>query len=524
MSDNEQDKDEIIALLREENRLLKEKVDYLIRIIHGRSSEKIDPGQLELLFDPEAAKKPFAADSAALEDEDAAAASTDESAAEHLDLPARKRVLRKPRLPGNIPTVKTVLIPDEVRANPGAYRRVGEKRSEKLDVTPTRYTRLVTVRPTFVEKNQPIPRWITAPAPSALLEGSILTPSLLAHVTTAKYCDHLPLYRQEKIMARRHGINIARNTLCHWIDFAAETLQPLYKLIATKLRESDRINVDETPVTYLQKEAPGSKKGYFWIYHSNTAGILYDWRTGRDHRCLDNILAGRENTFSGILQCDGYSAYETWAAKRPGIILAGCWAHARRKFHEALPHSPGAAIIIKIIQKLYRAEHRYREWITRCQHPPESIVHYRRRHLKPLLRSLRKELLTLRLQHLPQSKMGKALSYALNQWRKLCIAIKHSPALDNNVAENAVRPLKLGAKNWLFIGRDDTGWRSAVIYTLIENVRREGKDPYAYLKWVFERIPHMSNQENLEALLPKTWLEQQSNSQSEEAHSERLSA
>lgn len=106
--------------------------------------------------------------------------------------------------------------------------------------------------------------------------------------------------------------------------------------------------------------------------------------------------------------------------------------------------------------------------------------------------------------------MGKALSYTRNQWHKLCVAVKHSPTLDNNAAENAVRPLKLGAKNWLFIGNEDTGWRSAVIYTLIENVRSAGKDPYAYLKWVFEQLPHMTNQQSLEPLLPKSWLKLQS--------------
>lgn len=507
MSDSELTKDQIIAQKaeiieqqKEEIRLLKEKIDHLIRIIHSSKSEKLDANQLELLLDPDAVKKPEAADG----EEEPQAAETQNK--------PRSSSKRQARLPANIPTVETILLPDAVKANPEAYRQVGEKRSEKLDVTPTRYTRHITIRPTFVEKGAPIPKWFTAPAPPSLLEGSILTPSLLAHILTAKYCDHLPLDRQEKIMARRHDIHIPRNTLCHWVNFAAETLNPLYQLIASQLRQRTFLNIDETPVSYLPKDAEksGSQLGYFWIYRSNESEVLYDWQTGRSHQCLDNVLLDSAKNFKGLIQCDGYKAYETWGKKHTDITLAGCWVHARRKFTEALPYSRDAARILHYIQKLYQAEHQYKDWIAKHHHPPEVIIYYRRRHLKSLLKELRRELHTLSLQHLPASKMGKALSYTLNQWNKLCIAVKHSPTLDNNAAENAVRPLKLGAKNWLFIGNEDTGWRSAVIYTLIENIRSVGKDPYAYLKWVFEQIPHMTNQQSLDPLLPKSWLKLQS--------------
>ena len=513
MSKSELTKDEIIAQqseiiaaqaqliqeLKEELRLQKEKVDHLIRVIHSSKSEKFDANQLELLLDADTAKKQEAADG----EEEPQAANTQSK--------KRGTSKRKPRLPENIPTVECVLLPEEVKANPDAYRQVGEKRSEKLDVTPTRYTRRVIIRPTFVEKHEPIPRWLTAPAPPSLLEGSILTPSLLAHVLTAKYCDHLPLDRQTKIMERRHGIYIPTNTLCHWVNFAAETLNPLYQLIAEKLRTSSQINIDESPVSYLPQKEQGSKQGYFWVYRSQEAGVLYDWQLGRGHECLDAVLKKGDEHFQGLIQCDGYQAYQTWADKHSAVSLAGCWVHARRKFVEALPYQKEAASILHFIREIYRAEHQYQEWIAQSHHPPEAIKYYRRRHLKPLLRALRKELRTLYLsgQYLPKSKMGKALTYALNQWPKLGSSIKHSITLDNNLAENAVRPLKLGAKNWLFIGNEDTGWRSAVIYTLIENIRSAGKDPYAYLQWVFERIPHMSNQQSLEPLLPQSWLASQ---------------
>jgi transposase len=153
-----------------------------------------------------------------------------------------------------------------------------------------------------------------------------------------------------------------------------------------------------------------------------------------------------------------------------------------------------------------------------------AIIYYRRRHHKKLLNKLRAELHRLQEIHLPKSAMGKALSYTINQWHKLCLAVKHSPTLDNNGAENAVRPLKLGAKNWLFIGGEDTGWRSAIIYTLIENCRTLGHDPYTYLKWVFEKIPSMTNQDNMRTLLPTNWIKQLEPKQTEQLKQSKAAA
>ena len=490
---------EQIELLREENRLLKEKVSYILRQLYGSKSEKFDLAQLELLLDPDSTKNPDAADS----EEDAPMAEN------IIPIKGRKpRNNRRPRLSENLLTTEEVIIPDEVKADPENYRKIGQEVSEKLDVEPARYTRHLIIRPTYVNKEMPSLAPFNAPLPPCLLEGSILTASLLAHILTAKYNDHLPFYRQEQILDRRHGINITRATLCNWAERGAFTLQPLYNLIASDIRKSDCINVDETPVDYLDRENGGSAQGYFWIYRSNSAGVLYDWHTSRAHTCLDHILIGEDGNFVGFMQCDGYGAYSTWTGKHKGVILGGCWVHARRKFKDAQPHSKDADIILDYIRQLYRAEHRYKQWIEHSEHPSESIIYYRRRYNKKLLKELRGKLHQLQKQHLPRSSMGKALSYAINQWHKLCLAVKHSPTLDNNAAENAVRPLKIGAKNWLFIGREDTGWRSAIIYTLIENCRVLGHDPYAYLKWVFEKIPAMTNQDDMRALLPVNWVKQ----------------
>jgi len=165
--------------------------------------------------------------------------------------------------------------------------------------------------------------------------------------------------------------------------------------------------------------------------------------------------------------------------------------------------------VLNYIAKLYELEKSYRSWLSQSHHPPEAIIYLRKRHSVPICKQLRSYLkkIQIKLKRTKGHPLGNAVAYTLNQWEKLGRAISCSPYdLDNNHAERSVRPLKLGAKNWMFIGADEAGWRSAVIYTMIENIRMEGEDPYAYLKWLFEKLPSMTNQDDLTPLLPKHWL------------------
>lgn len=462
-------------------KILEQKIDYLIRQLYGKSAETLDPSQLHLAFEEEFAKKLEAV---------SLPQNSDESEKEELAA-KKKKINRKPRLPENIPTMEKVLIPDEVKANPDAYRQIGEKVSEQLDVEPTRFTLVRTIRPVFVRDGKII-RATQAPR---LLDKSILSPSLLSHVITAKFCDHLPFYRQEQILKRRHGIEIKRSVLCNWSNVAAETLQALYKLLAQQLTQNPEINIDETPVSYLGGDS-GSSQGYFWVYYHKDVGVLYDWQTSRGHTSLDAVLKSTSTPFKGTILCDGYNAYRTWSSKNDSN-LAGCWAHVRRKFFESMEQHPDASKLLSYIQKLYHLENRGRTWLSKNQVDIESIKYWRRKYLRPIANKLYQQLKRIEHSHLPKSNLGKAIKYTQNQWGKLIRTLSTgSFELDNNVVENAVRPLKLGAKNWLFVGREDTGWRSAIIYTFIENIRRKGHDPYAYLKWVFERLPQMTNQHN----------------------------
>lgn len=502
MSREKEDKDKIIArqgeeirLLREENAVLRNKVDAILRMHFGAKSEKLDPAQLELLLNPEEAKKPDAAGC----EEDAPVAELKRELR-----PVRRKKPSQPKLPENLPTVEEVIIPDEVKANPQDYRRIDERVTQKLDVEPAIYTRRLIIRPVFV-KNDVIASIHTAPLPPSVLEGSILTPSLLASIITGKYCDHLPLHRQAGIMSRRFGINIPRNTLSDWMEVGADRLQPLWKLIKTDLRNSNYIKVDETPIDYLSPGHGSTKQGYLWLYENPARNaILYDWQTGRGSACLAEILGTKneDDAFRGILQSDGHSAYNKWGNDNEGIRQAGCWTHARRKFYNNIEEDPVlAARILRLIQKLYQIEGKYKD------SAPEVRRYYRRRQARPITKRLHNLITKLQHKHLPKSGLGEAATYALNQWSKLIVYLHHGEVhIDNNSVERGVRPTKIGLKNWTFIGGEKTGWRSAVLFTMVENCRIIGKDPYAYLKWVFEKLPAMTNQDDLRQLLPASWV------------------
>lgn len=286
--------------------------------------------------------------------------------------------------------------------------------------------------------------------------------------------------------------------------------QRLRDSMAGDIRKSGYVQADETPIDYLQAGAGKAQTGYLWTYHApGEELILYDWQASRAHDCLDAILRapvtepGGED-FTGLLQTDGYAAYRTWLGKQPAVAIthASCLAHIRREFLEAAADHPrlGGWILCQI-GHLYAIERRLRKsWAG-----PASRHAVRRAESLPIYRRLGRlfEKLIARHAITPRSPLGKALRYAHGQWPLLLPALHDGRAeIDNNLVENGIRPTKLGARNWLFSGRESTGWQSAVIYTLVENVRRAGLDPEAYLRWVFERLPGMTNQDDLRTLLP----------------------
>ena len=317
-----------------------------------------------------------------------------------------------------------------------------------------------------------------------------------------KYCDHLPLYRQEQIYEHRHGVHLARQTLARWVGLAADWLKPIYEHIRTGVMAGGYVQVDETPINYLEPGHGRARQGYLWTGSRPGGDVFYRWETSRAAACLEKIVPVN---FQGTLQCDGYAAYRAFANRRGGAIeLAGCWAHVRRKFYEALEQSPRTAgWLVRQIQHLYRVEASLREHRA----GPRLRQALRASQSRPLVERIERALLKLKAsgRYLPQSLLGQAMDYALGQWSTLTVYLEDGRVeIDNNLVENAIRPTAIGKKNWLFVGDTSAGERSAIIYTLIESCRRRGLDPYAYLREVLTRLPNMTNHQ-IPEVTPQTW-------------------
>ena len=316
----------------------------------------------------------------------------------------------------------------------------------------------------------------------------------------------LTLYRQEQIYQQRHGVHLPRQSLTRWVELAADWLKPIYEQIRSGVMGDGYVQVDETPVDYLAPGHGTTKQGYLWTCSRPGGDVFYRWETSRAAECLGHIIPV---DFKGTVQCDGYSAYRAFANRRNGTIeLAGCWAHVRRKFHEALEQSPKTAgWLMRQIQHLYRVEAKLREQRA----GPRLRQAVRAHQSRPIVQRLQRAFLRLKSggKHLPQSLLGIALDYALGQWKTLEVYLADGRVeIDNNLVENAIRPTALGKKNWLFVGEAKAGDRGAILYTLVECCRRRGIDPYAYLKDVLTRLPKMTNHQ-IPEVTPAAWAKAQ---------------
>ena len=501
MTELERSQQREIARLREENRLLREKLDLLVRqVFGGGKSEKLSADQLELLLSD--------LDDEPSEKGEASAACEELVEAEEETKNSRRKCtegVRRPRLPDNLPVIEEMIDPEPVKGCPEAWRQIGEEVSEQLDYEPGRFFKRRTVRRKYVKRSDREAPPIIAPLPPKLIEGGIAAPGLVAQIVVSKFADHLPLYRQEQIFARRHEVEIPRQTMVRWMEVAADWLRPIYRKMREEMFAGEYVEADETPVKFLRPGSGKAQQGYFWAYRVPGGDTLFDWHGGRGHGCLESFVP--EN-FEGILQCDAYGAYRTFARKREGVRLAGCWAHARRKFFEAFESGESrgqSGWILRQIQHLYRIERRLRN----SRAGPAQRQAVRQSESRPIIERIHGALLKLKSgkRILPQSLLGKALSYTLEQWELLGVYLEDGRVeIDNNLVENAIRPTAVGKKNWLFIGADEAGWRSAVLYSIIESCRNRDIEPFAYLRDVLTRLPSMTNWQIAE-VTPKAWAE-----------------
>jgi transposase len=485
-----------VQRLRQENEFLRQKFDALARQIFGKRSEQLDPAQLQLLFQELEAPGPALGNGSGpqvTETEPARPAK------------ASRRPERTPRLPEHLPVIEEVIVPPPVQAAPEQWRRIGQEVTERLDYEPARFFRHRTVRPKYVRRDQLDAVPVIAELPPCILERSIATAGLVAQILVAKYCDHLPLYRQESIYQSRHGVSLSRQTMAEWVGVAADWLRLIYEEIRAGVTAHGYLQIDETPIRYLEPGHGQTRLGYLWACHRPGVDAVYSWHISRAAACLEKILPV---DFTGTIQCDGYTAYDAFARNRAGIELAGCWAHVRRKFFEA--HRQGckrSALVLHLLQSLYRTEAKLRE----SRAGPKLRALARLLESRPIIARLQRILLHWKASRgiLPRSLLGQAIAYALSQWDSLQIFLRDGRLeIDNNLVENRIRPTAVGKKNWLFIGAAHAGQRGAIIYTIIESCRRRGIDPYAYLRDVLTRLPSMTTSQ-IKDLTPEAWAKAQ---------------
>ena len=463
-----------------ENKLLRQKLAlFLQRYFGGTKNESLDPKQLELLL-------------AGLEALSAPAPAADKPVAPRSTVTARPA--RQP-LPAHLETERVILEPAEVQQQPAGWRKLGEEVTEELDWKPAKFIKRLYIRPKYAKAE----RIVIAPLPARLIEKGLPGAGLLTQVIVGKYEDHLPLYRQEKIYRERHGVNLSRQTLCGWVAAAADWLSPIYREMKAGLLEQKYLQADETPIRYLDPDVKGkSQSGWLWTYSAPQGDVVFEWHISRSREGPREFL----KTFRGKLQTDGYGVYESLARERgEELILIGCWAHARRGFHEALGEGRSAAWLVGQIGKLYAVEKQLRE-----QHAgPQLRAAVRLWQSRPILARLRRALEVVRRRVLPKSLLGQAIDYTLSRWKALTRYVDDGRLeIDNNLCENAIRPTAVGKKNFLFIGHPEAGQRSAVIYSVLGSCRRHGINPDEYLRDVFERLPKAKTSD-VKSLTPAAW-------------------
>ena len=330
----------------------------------------------------------------------------------------------------------------------------------------------------------------------------IATPGLIAEVIDNRFVCHLPYYRQAEMFARM-GVNLHRKTLCDWTLPASDWLSIIYREIQYEHWRVLYRQIDETPIHYLQPGSGKAQTGYLWTSNIRGGTVFYHWHDGRDAGGMDGLFEKSQSTKDDtpvdpkilpllrIIQCDGYIVYPSWSKDKKWIKLMGCHSHLRRKFFEATEQSLRlVAWILRQLVHLYLIETRLRE----NKAGPASREAVRTAESRMIYRRLKKAIdkLALRRSILPKSRLGKATSYAINQWPNLETYLGDGRVeICNNLVENAIRPTKLGAKNWLFIGNEMSGQKCATLYTIVENFRCLGINPKEYLADVLTRLPGM---------------------------------
>lgn len=466
----------------------------LRRMLFGRKSERFiptDPAQLKLDFEGVTELKQER-EYAALQE---AAPTVRKAPAPRIKRPAEERQRRI--FSEHLERRDEIIEPDDI---PAGGKRIGEEITELLEYNPGELYIRRLIRPKYALPNGD--GVVIGQLPSLPLPRTNAGPSILAQLLVGKYQDHLPLHRQIGIFARA-GVQLKASTVSDWVQGSAELLEPLYEMLKKRVLGSDYIQVDESIIPVLDKDKPGAaRKGYHWVVRSPELKSLffhYDKGSRAQYVAVELL-----KDFRGAVQSDGYGAYDIYENKQ-GVLLLGCWAHVRRKFEHALSDDPERAeYALRVIGELYAIERRVKEQGL----PPDEIKAIREKEAYPLIREFERWIEREAKATTPQSAIGKALRYAYALYPRLSRYVTDGRyRIDNNLAENAVRPLALGRKNYLFCRNHEAAYHTAIVYSLLGTCRLWGIEPVRWLTDVFSRIQDCSVK-RLEELLPHKWTPQ----------------
>ena len=476
-------RDELTRTQRE-NATLRHQLDILCQRLFGKKSERVSPDQLRLAFaqlanEPDPVSEPVEMDSG--------------------ERPGRPRRRGRPTgrrpLPAHLARHRVEIdVPeaDKICACGHPKTRIGEAVSEKLDYVPASLRVIETARFKYAcpQCHEGV---IEAAAPPQAVEKSLAGEGLLAHVVVSKYVDHLPLYRLSRIFLRE-GVDVARATLCGWVADVATALTPIGDQLRREITAASYLHTDDTPVTILE-ERGGSRKGRLWTYLDPWGQqVVFDATETHARDGPEAFLA----PFRGDLHADAYTGYDAlYATGR--IREIGCWAHTRRGFVEALPTDVRAALMVALIQQLYQVERAGAELSADARRGLRVDLSV------PLLAKIATERDALARTVLPKSPLGDAVRYLTNQWAALQRFVEDGRlAIDNNRAENQLRGVAVGRKNWLFAGSFEGAKRAALLYSLVQSCALIDVPPFDYVKDVLLRVashPH----HRIAELTPKGW-------------------
>ena len=478
---------DLTAQLDRTERLLRQ----LLEAKTGRKSEQLSREQLALFAAEAGLALPVQEECHDDQDKEPPASASGEGSSKPRGRKPLPRHLKRERIEHDLPeTEKHCAHCDQ------DLRRIGEEVSEHYEYIPAQmkviedacftYACACTVR--------------TAPKPVQPIEKSTASASLLAQVIVAKYADHLPLHRQAKMFAR-HGVELSDQTLCGWTAQCAQLLEPLYQRLKRYVLTSKVVGTDDTPVKVLDRKLPQARKGRIWPYVGDRDHVaaVYDYTATRERAGPEAVL----KRYRGHLQADAYVAYDAFFTNpERGMVEVGCWAHARRHFHQSLESDPSRMrTVLLLIAQLYGIERTARERGLRG----EELRLLRQHGSRPVLDQMHAYLLEIQYQLLPKSEAGQAVAYTLKNWTALT-RYSDNPdlSIDNNHTERALRCFAVGRANWTFFGSDRGGKTAAVLRSFVTSCELVQVDPFAWFSDVLSRIADHSITK-LDELLPHRW-------------------